>query len=98
LKISTHTTKDLEKVLVFLGNYKRSLEVSEEGRTRGFMDQLYGKSLITKGKSSSINLNDIYSIATKTTLVEFSLNVEENYISGEIKSTNVLDIVPFNFI
>jgi tetratricopeptide (TPR) repeat protein len=77
--------KRVENVLISQGNYNRSLEVSEEGRTRGFVDQIYNNILFSNEKSPSINIDDIYSITTNVTLIEYSSNKEYYYNSGEIK-------------
>jgi hypothetical protein len=63
----------------------RSLKKEEQ-------EDLWINILFSNAKSPSINLDDIYSIATNTTLVEYSSNVEFYYNSGELKSVHVLYI------
>src|SRR5690606_2222371 len=76
LDTQQNTFKLLQVVLVADNQIPRSLETSEEGRTRAFVDLLTSRLPYSVVNAPPIKWNEIQQLATKCTLVEYSVNNE----------------------
>jgi tetratricopeptide (TPR) repeat protein len=77
LETQKDTYKIFELVLAKMGNFERSLEVSEEGRTRSFVDQIYSSLSPSMATAPSLKWNEIKEFCSANiTVVEYSIQFE----------------------
>jgi hypothetical protein len=84
LETQKKSYKMFEQVLLKMAMFESPLEVSEEGRTRSFVDQFYRRLSPSIINSPSVKWNEIKEFCANITVVEYSLNTEMYLQDGKV--------------
>src|SRR5690606_14254038 len=92
LETQKHTYKLYQRALIADDQFRRSLEVSEEGRTRAFVDLLSSRLPNSIVNAPPIKWNEIQKLATRVTLIEYSIIREWKFEEGKWNEWSILYI------